>query len=547
MKRLLTLVLIAALLIPAAAASAEVVTNKAGVFPITSEPIYLTAWLEGGTDKDWENNGWLQETAEKTNVHVTIIPSPSADALQKRNILLASGEFPDIFLTNWSAIFNKSDVMQFGVKEGILVNIEPFIEEYSTELRRVFEYNDVFRITSTSPDGAIYGVPRFSECYHCMAYPKVYIRQDWLDKLNLEMPTTTEEFRAVLKAFVEGDPNGNGKADEIGLTGATTWNTMVEYALLGWSYLPVKPDFWLYLEDGEVKFAPDKEAYREGLRYVKSLYDEGLIDKAAFSQKEDIMAQTIRQDPPIVGAYVCDHVAMGVQNTNREEYMNATVMIPLKGPDGFQRQPQNANEGEVQGFMGVITDTCKYPEAAFRWLDYQLSEYVTVVKQWGKEGVGWVYAPEGTVDIFGNPANYLRLDATEKNPEAKKENDAYGFGSGPQADLAPLRLSMLPAVEDLYDPANYEQRIALDTQPLLEFVAEERLPATLFVDIEVSDEFNEIKTNLKDFVRKATVQFIIGDRDLDTGWDAYKDELRRFGADRYLEIYTKTYQEAMVQ
>ena len=49
----------------------------------------------------------------------------------------------------------------------------------------------------------------------------------------------------------------------------------MEHALLGWSYLPVKPDFWLYLEDGEVKFAPDKEAYREGLRYVKSLYDEG--------------------------------------------------------------------------------------------------------------------------------------------------------------------------------------------------------------------------------------------------------------------------------
>ena len=57
MKRLLTLVLIAALLIPAAAASAEVVTNKAGVFPITSEPIYLTAWLEAARTKTGEQ--WL--------------------------------------------------------------------------------------------------------------------------------------------------------------------------------------------------------------------------------------------------------------------------------------------------------------------------------------------------------------------------------------------------------------------------------------------------------------------------------------------------------
>ena len=70
------------------------------------------------------------------------------------------------------------------------------------------------------------------------------------------MPTTTEELREVLKAFVTGDPNGNGEADEIGLTGATTWNTMVEYCLLGWSFQNIKPDFWLYLTDaGEVGFA----------------------------------------------------------------------------------------------------------------------------------------------------------------------------------------------------------------------------------------------------------------------------------------------------
>lgn len=547
MKKLLALLLITCMLLPIMAQASDITVSEAGVFPITNEPIYLTAWLEGGSDRDWENNGWLEEVAKKTNVHVKIMPSSSADALEKRNLLLASGEYPDMFLTNWSAIFTKSDVMQFGVKEGILVSISPFLEKYGEEINRVFEYNPVFRVTSTAPDGEVYGVARFSECYHCMAYPKMYIRQDWLDKLGLSMPTTTEELREVLKAFVTKDPNGNGKADEIGLTGATTWNTMLEYCLLGWSFLNVKPDFWLYLEDGEVKFGPDKDAYREGLRYIKSLYDEGLIDPAAFSQKDDIMAQTIRQETPVVGAYVCDHVGMGVQNTNYEEYKNATIVLPLKGPDGFQAQPQNANEGEVQGFMGVITDACKYPEAAFRWLDYQLSEYNTVAKQWGKQGVGWEYAPEGTKDIFGNPAKYIRYDATENNPEAQELNRAYGFGDGPQADLASLRLSMLPAVEDLYDASNYEQRITMDTVPLMDYVNPERLPATLFVDVDVADEFNEIKTNLKDFIRKATVQFITGDRDVENGWDAYLNDLKRFGADRYLEIYSETYKKAMDQ
>lgn len=543
MKRFVTLMIVFAMLFAAVPAFADVTTSKAGEFPITSEKVTFDVWIEGGSDTDWSNNGWLKETEEITNIAINVIPSSSADALNKRNLLLASGDYPDMFLTDWTAIFSQADVMQFGVKEEILVPITPYLEEYGKEINYVFDYNPIFKLTSTAPNGEIYGVARFSECYHCSAYPKMYMRQDWLDKLNLQMPTTTEELREVLKAFVTGDPNGNGEADEIGLTGATTWNTMLEYCLLGWSFQNIKPDFWLYLTDaGEVDFAARTEAYREGLRYIKSLYDEGLIDPAAFSQKDDQMAQTVRQDPKIVGAYVCDHVAMGVSNADYDEYKTYQIVKPVEGPSGMRAQPQNANEGEVQGFHGVITDVCEYPEAAFRWLDYQLSEESMVKKGWGKEGVGWEVAPEGTKDLFGNPAKWVRLSTDETaNPEAYAENKAYMFGIGPQADLAARRLAQLPAVDDIYLTENYEQRITLDTNQVVEFINPVRLPSTLFVAEQDSDEFNEIKTNLKDFVRKTCVQFIIGERDIENGWDAYLDELNNFKVDRYVEIYSAAY------
>ena len=543
MKRFVTLMIVFAMLFAAVPAFADVTTSKAGEFPITSEKVTFDVWIEGGSDTDWSNNGWLKETEEITNIAINVIPSSSADALNKRNLLLASGDYPDMFLTDWTAIFSQADVMQFGVKEEILVPITPYLEEYGKEINYVFDYNPIFKLTSTAPNGEIYGVARFSECYHCSAYPKMYMRQDWLDKLNLQMPTTTEELREVLKAFVTGDPNGNGENDEIGLTGATTWNTMLEYCLLGWSFQNIKPDFWLYLTDaGEVDFAARTEAYREGLRYIKSLYDEGLIDPAAFSQKDDQMAQTVRQDPKIVGAYVCDHVAMGVSNTDYDEYKTYQIVKPVEGPSGMRAQPQNANEGEVQGFHGVITDVCEYPEAAFRWLDYQLSEESMVKKGWGKEGVGWEVAPEGTKDLFGNPAKWVRLPTDETaNPEAYAENKAYMFDIGPQADLAARRLAQLPAVDDIYLTENYEQRITLDTNQVVEFINPVRLPSTLFVAEQDSDEFNEIKTNLKDFVRKTCVQFIIGERDIENGWDAYLDELNNFKVDRYVEIYSAAY------
>ncbi|MBQ8954678.1 MAG: extracellular solute-binding protein [Clostridia bacterium] len=549
MKKLVALALALCLLLTSSVAFADVTVSKAGEFPITNEVVTFDVWMEGGTDQDWTDNGWLKEVEGITNIAINIIPSSSADALTKRNLLLASGDYPDIFLTDWGCTFTQADVMQFGVKEEILVPITDWIDEYGTELPALFEYNPLFKTTSTAPNGEIYGVARFSECYHCSAYPKMYIRTDWLEKLGLEMPTTTEEFREVLKAFVTQDPNGNGEADEIGVTGATTWNTMLEYCLLGWSFQNIKPDFWLYLDDnGEVAFAASTDAYRDGLRYIKSLYDEGLIDPAAFSQKDDQEAQTVRQDPKIVGAYVCDHVGMGVSSTDYDEYKTYQIMLPLEGPSGFRYQPQNANEGEVQGFHAVITDACEYPIAAFRWIDYQLSEDSFVKKGWGKEGVGWEVAPEGTLDLFGNQAKWVRLDTNEATaPEAYAENRAYQFWIGPQADIAERRLAQLPAVDDIYLPENYEQRITLDTVPLTEFINPVRLPATLFVAEEDSDEFNEIKTNLKDFVRKTCVQFIIGERDIEAGWDAYLSELNNFKVDRYVEIYSAAYKAAIAE
>jgi putative aldouronate transport system substrate-binding protein len=200
MRKAMALALVL-MLFASSTALAEVTVSKGGEFPITSEKITLDVWMEGGSDKEWTDNGWLKETEGITNVGVNIITSSSADALNKRNLLLASGDYPDVFLTDWTAIFTQADVMQFGIKEGILTPITPYLNDYGFEINKIYEYNPTFKITSTAPDGEIYGVARFSECYHCSAYPKMYIRKDWLDKLGLKMPTTTEELRDVLKAF----------------------------------------------------------------------------------------------------------------------------------------------------------------------------------------------------------------------------------------------------------------------------------------------------------------------------------------------------------
>ena len=164
--------------------------NATGM-PIMNEKITLKVWIEGGADIDWEQNQIVKEIEEKSNIKLQIISTPLSDALQKRNLMLASGDYPDLILTDWPTVFTKSDIMQYGVKEGVLLPITDYIDKYGNNMKRIFEYNPSYRDKCVAPDGEIYGFARFSECYHCSAYPKIYLRQDWMDKLGLKMPETT--------------------------------------------------------------------------------------------------------------------------------------------------------------------------------------------------------------------------------------------------------------------------------------------------------------------------------------------------------------------
>lgn len=509
--------------------------------PIVNEPITVDTWIEGGTDIDWTNNGFVNTVAEESGIQMEITAVSGADSVTQRNLRLASGDFPDVFMLDWTSIMTFTDIMQYGVQEQILAPIDQYIEPYSENMGRILEEHPDFADAITATDGHIYGFPRFSECYHCLAYPKFYIRQDWLDALNLEMPTTTDELKEVLTAFVTRDPNGNGQADEIGLLGGTDFNLMLEYGIIGNSFVTVKPDFWLYTPDGEnIDISVTTDAYRDGLIYLNDLYANGLIDPTSFTNDSDQFAQTVRLEPYIVGMYCCDHIGMGYDNASVDEAKNYQIVPVLEGPDGVRQQSQNSGEGQIQGFHAVMTVACENPEAVFRMIDhYFYDDYWNMYRFHGPEGTGWDYAEEGAKNVFGGPATYVINQLSSDESDALVT--ANGFAPGPQADLAEFRAASLPYVEGdaLYQPENYEQRIALDTMDLLNYIPDWNLQYSVFIDPENANEYADIQTNLNSYIRSATVQFIMGDRDPnnDADWETYLSELDGYQIDRYLELY----------
>src|SRR5665811_1513692 len=125
-------------------------------------------------------------------------------------------------------------------------------------------------------------------CYHCWFSQKLWINSSWLKKLNLEMPKTTDDILKVYRAFRDNDPNGNGKKDEYALSGAnikTSWHSNpVDYFMCAFIYDDGGDR--LSLENGKVDVNFNKPEFKEGLKFMNTMWKEKLIDPAAFTQDE---------------------------------------------------------------------------------------------------------------------------------------------------------------------------------------------------------------------------------------------------------------------
>lgn len=109
-------------------------------------------------------------------------------------------------------------------------------------------------------------------------------------------------------------------------------------------------------------------------------------------------------------------------------------------------------------------------------------------------------------------------------------------------DLVERRDMWSPAATDETLLTNYETRLHWETQKTEKYWPEMTLPRNLFMDLEISDEFAELKTNITNHVQKNTSMFITGARDL-SEWDDYVKELQQFGLERYIEIYRDAYNQ----
>lgn len=184
------------------------------------------------------------------------------------NQAIIAGETPDIFQP-------VNGIEAELASQGALLDLTELLPEKAPHLWETIpeEVWNVMRSMDPNGEGRIYYIPQV------VSFPRLgaLIREDWLDAVNLEMPTTQEEFVNVLRAFKEQDPNGNGEADEIPTGGRADARWMdYLFSMYGIAMWEGYPQWDIY--DGELTYAAVTPNMKDALEFIHGLYAEGLID-----------------------------------------------------------------------------------------------------------------------------------------------------------------------------------------------------------------------------------------------------------------------------
>lgn len=543
MKKLLSLLLMLAMLFCSAALS-EGIAGEPGTYPIVDEPCELNIFYTSNPFPDnWEidTNWFTQYYEELTGIHINYegVSGDPVENAQKVNLKLVSSDLPDVFS---KCNFTRAQEVMYG-SEGIFIPLNDLIDNETVYIKKMFEDYPHLRDQVTAPDGNIYGIPEVILYVHGTVEDKMWVNQVWLDALNMEKPTTTEEFRNMLIAFRDEDPNGNGLQDEIGLV---TQGMDITYLMNSFVYYD---ETFTQLKDGKIEYVATSDAFRDGLKYLADLVKDGLY--AADSLTMDRTQRTalvMSGDEPTVGALTAlwpGHFATvenAIDDGGATRFWNYRPLAPLEGPNGVRGCYYNSGTiNNTSACQFAITSACKDPVAAIRWLDYfySLEGYLTAT-----------YGPkvESEDDLYMGVAGWRSANDDEQGIDGEKAvYQGYGLNNTvncgwTSGGVVPRFLSFAGHSGQVTAEGHYEQMLyKTTTEDYIPYAGNASVPP-LYMDEETSFEFNELETNLKSCVNTAMAQFITGVRDIDTEWDAFQEELKSFGLERYLEIYQAQYE-----
>ncbi|WP_249716630.1 extracellular solute-binding protein [Paenibacillus sp. J31TS4] len=487
-------------------------------FPIVKEPIKLTFFTgkAATTANNWNETVIWKEYAKMTNINVDFQLVPFDNLTEKRNLSLASGDYPDAFHTTR---MTNTDLVKYG-SQGTFIKLNDLIDKYAPNLKKILDADPSIRKGITMADGNIYAFPLIYDQQFTSALlgAKLWYKKDWLDALGMKEPTTLDEFYEYLKAVKNTDLNKNGKADEIGYGGvgyADLLNKLKgSFGLMNRG--TAQPNVDMDPKTNELRFVPTAPEYKEMLQYVNKLTKEGLIEKEITTIKSNQFY-----------AKGAEGVYGSMVTTSPYTLMKQTTYVGmpmLKGPNG-QDKFTAIRSPLVQTGAFVITDKNKNPEATVRWMDYFYSEEGNKMFFMGIKDQSYTETADGKVQY---------TDEITKNPQGLTlEQAVVKYVTWPGGSYPGIvRQKFFAGAEALPESIEAAKKV----EPNL---IKDIWPPFSFTDAE-NEKLITLQNDIHTYVTEMETKFITGTIPF-TEWDNYVATIKKMGVDEYLKIYKAGY------
>ncbi|OIJ21564.1 ABC transporter substrate-binding protein [Anaerobacillus alkalidiazotrophicus] len=463
-----------------------------------------------------------QRLEEKTGVEIKWKNYTWDTFNERRNLAIASGELPDAIL---DAGLSDYEVLR-NARDGVIIPVEDLIEQYMPNLQKVLEEAPEYRAMMTAPDGHIYTFPWIEELgsgkesiHSVDVFP--WINVEWLDQLGLDMPKTTEELKEVLIAFRDNDPAGEGRTIPMSF--------MINHGgedlafLFGSFGLGDNWDHTVVSNDGEVIFTVADEGYKEGIKFLNELYQEGLMDIEAFEQ--DWNTYVAKGKEHRYGLYFTWDKGNITGANDTYDLMGA-----LEGPDGHKNVTRTNGMGFDRNRM-VITSANKNLELTAKWIDQLYEPTQSVQNNWGTYGDD---KGENIFELDDATGMLKHLPLGDTSPWELRQRTFVG---GPLAILD----SYYGVVTTKPDDAAW--RLNLMKEVMVPDMLAENIYPKVFFSIEELDRLSTIEADLIPYVERKRAEWITNGK-VEEEWADYLTELERLSYKEWLEIKQAGYDRA---
>ncbi len=499
---------------PEATAPAAENTSDEFSYPLATGKS-LTYWtgLNANVSANYANLGdtpFAKAWMEQTGVSIEFQHPPAGQDQEQFSLLLADGNLPDVIEYPWMTYPGGPEK---AINDGAIIPLNDVFEKYAPNLMAYLKANpDIDKMIKTD-EGHYYVFPFIRGDEALTNTIGLMVRQDWLQDLGLEVPTTIDEWHTVLTKFKE-EKGATAPFSYEYTMGALTEENPFTYAF------GTSKNFYLN-SDGTIHFGAVEDGYKQFLTTFASWYKEGLIDQdLATLALDQVSAKMTNGSAGASIGWAGSRMGVWINAAiaTDSNYMLEPAPYPTlnKGekPEFGQIENRYPNQGGV-----AITTSCKDVETAARLLDYAYSEAGHMLFNFGVEGESYTMIdgyPTYTENIMKNPDGW---------PVAQSMS-AYIRGNYNG-----------PFVQDI---RYLQQYYTFDTQKATNAVwgatnARAHKIPPITPTSEESQEFSSIMNEINTYRDEMTLKFIFGEESLDN-FDDYVKNIEGMGLARALEI-----------